>query len=126
MMFTPPFSNYIIDVAPVPGLPHRFGESWLESFRRATDEDLRRCILMTSSTTWHYSCTCRMGAADAPADQAVCDPRLRVKGVRGLRVADCSVLPFVVSGNTNAVCLMVGDKCGEMILADHSLTTNQT
>ena len=46
---------------------------------------------------WHYSCTARMGPEDGPVDQFACDPQLRVRGVSGLRVADCSVAPFVVS-----------------------------
>ena len=49
---------------------------------------------------------------------AVVDSRLRVHGVRGLRVADASVFPAVISGNTNAAAIMVGVKAGEMMLED--------
>ena len=63
----------------------------------ATDDQLRELIRATATTTWHYSCTARMGPADGPLDEYACDPRLRVRGVTGLRVADCSVMPFVVS-----------------------------
>ena len=45
------------------------------------------------------------------------DPELRVHGVSGLRVADASIMPTVVSGNTNAACIMIGEKCADLMLA---------
>ena len=51
-------------------------------------------------------------------DRAVVDERLRVRGGGGLMVADCSVMPTVVSGNTNAPAIMIGEKCADMMLAD--------
>jgi choline dehydrogenase len=70
----------------------------------------------TGESTYHLSCTCHMGPGEDKT--AVVDPRLRVNGVQGLRVADASVLPRVVSGNTNATCIMIGEKCADMIKAD--------
>ena len=57
------------------------------------------------STTFRPTSTCRMG----PDDRAVVDFRLRVRGLAGLRVADCSIMPTVVSGNTNAAAIMIGE-----------------
>jgi choline dehydrogenase len=68
----------------------------------------------TSVTIYHPTGTCKMGQDK----MAVVDERLRVHGLSGLRVADCSIMPVITSGNTNAPAIMIGEKLSDMILAD--------
>ena len=68
-------------------------------------------------TVYHDTGTCKMGPEYDP--EAVVDNRLRVYGVRGLRVADASVIPGHISGNTNLACIMVGEKTAHIIKEDY-------
>ncbi len=78
----------------------------------ATDADLLEFIRENGATIFHPSGTCRMGV-DAGA---VVDPQLRVHGIAGLRVVDCSIMPTLVSGNTNWPVVMIAEKAAQMLL----------
>jgi choline dehydrogenase-like flavoprotein len=85
---------------------------------RADDpEALAQDIRLRADTQYHPVGTCRMGPRDDA--MAVVDERLRVRGVTGLRVADASIMPTLVGGNTNAPTIMIGEKAADLIRADN-------
>ena len=77
-----------------------------------TDAQLRDDIRARAISNYHPVGTCRMGRGT----DAVVDPQLRVHGIAGLRVADASIMPSIVAGNTNAPAIMIGEKAADMIL----------
>ena len=78
-----------------------------------TDALLEDLVRHYAMTVYHLTSTCRIGD--------VVDPPLRVLGIDNLRVADASVTPNVISGNTNAPCIMIGEKAAEMLAIDHNV-----
>jgi choline dehydrogenase-like flavoprotein len=78
-----------------------------------SDQALVEYIRRVGTTIWHPVGTCKMGR-DA---MAVVDDNLRIQGLSGLRVADASIMPTIVSGNTNAPCIMIGEKASDLIIA---------
>ncbi|MGB7754814.1 MAG: GMC family oxidoreductase N-terminal domain-containing protein [Salinisphaera sp.] len=93
-----------------PFLAHKHGHTEGDVPSDALLEDLARHYAFT---VYHPTTTCRIGS--------VVDPQLRAMGVRNLRVADASVMPNVVSGNTNAATMMIGEKAAEMMAAAHGV-----
>jgi choline dehydrogenase len=101
LMNTPGMQRHVVErYAPEPG--DLSGEDWLEYAREV------------GGTVYHPTTTCRMGNDES----AVVDDRLRVHGVSSLRVVDASIMPNVVSGNTNAAVIMIAEKAADMILED--------
>lgn len=76
-----------------------------------SEAEWREFINKSVVTFFHPTSTCRMGVGA----EAVVDPELRVRGIQGLRVADASIMPEIVSTNTNAPSMMIGWKCGDML-----------
>jgi len=97
-----------------PAMRHYIAEELAPGDACVGDADLLAFARESGTTVYHPTSTCRMGSDPA----AVVDERLRVRGVERLRVIDASVMPTVVSGNTNAAAVMIGEKGSNMVLQD--------
>ncbi len=87
-------------------------ESELHPGTLYSSADLKAEVLNRATTVYHGVGTCRMGVDE----RAVVGPDLKVRGVDGLRVADASIMPSIIGGNTNAPSIMIGDQAAELIL----------
>jgi len=106
--------RYTRNIVNQPALAKYNPQEFKPGLELETQEDLVKAAGDISSTIFHPIGTCKMG--DDP--MAVVDGRLRVHGLRGLRVVDASVMPSITSGNTNSPTLMIAEKASEMIMAD--------
>ena len=97
------------------------GKESRNSARAQTDAELAQFVRDHADCAYHAAGTCRMG--NGPLD--VVDDRLRVKGITGLRVVDASIMPNIVSGNTNAPTIMIAEKAADMIKAAARSTSQQ-
>jgi len=98
-----------------PALAKYQPQEWKPGTQYQSDEDLARLAGDIATTIFHPVGTTRMGRADDA--MAVVDPQLRVRGIRGLRVADAGVMPTITSGNTNSPTLMIAERAAHLILS---------
>lgn len=103
--------DMIRDVMNHPSIAHHVKEE-TEPGTSYQGERFTEEIRNRATTVYHPVGSCRMGVDD----RAVVDPQLRVLGIDGLRVADASIMPNIIRGNTNAPSIMIGEKCAELIL----------
>lgn len=94
-----------------PALDEYRGAEYLPGDAVRTDDEIRDYIRNNTQTIYHPVGTCKMG----PDGMSVVDSKLRVHGIRGLRVADASIMPRIINGNTNATCMVIGEKCADLI-----------
>ncbi len=100
-VFESPAMAALVEGEVLPGTATQTDAQWLDH------------IVKNAGTTYHPTSTCMMG----PDERAVVDTELRVHGIKGLRVIDASIMPTVVSGNTNATVIMIAEKAADLILA---------
>jgi choline dehydrogenase len=98
----------------MPAMAAYAGDELAPGAATADDAALLEYARRTGGSVYHPVGTCRMGSDPL----AVVDDRLRVHGVRGLRVADASIMPAIVSGNTNAPTIMIAERAADWMLAD--------
>ena len=102
------------EIFQAPALQKHLGKEFLPGSQVQSDEDILAFIRSDAESVYHPVGTCKMGNDT----NAVVDSRLRVHGIEGLRIADASIMPNIVSGNTHAPAVMIAEKCADMLLQD--------
>ena len=116
----------LIEARRIIGMPAlaRYAGSELSPGRAAqSGTELEAFVRAQVATTYHPVGTCKMGPASDPS--AVVDSQLRVHGIDGLRVADASIMPNIIGGNTSAPSMMIGERAASFLLRGVSATTPQ-
>ena len=108
--------RYARDVCQQKALAPFIIEEMLPGPHVQTDEEFLECARDIGQSIYHPAGTCKMGTKDDPT--AVVDERLRVHGIAGLRVVDCSITPTIPSGNTNAPTIMIAEKAADLCKED--------
>lgn len=106
-------ARLVREIMQQPSMQPFVGDELVPGADKVTDEQLDHWARTITETGYHASGTCKMGVANDP--EAVVDPQLRVLGLDGIRVVDASVMPIIVSGNTNAPTVMIAEKASDMI-----------
>lgn len=112
------------DVLAQPALSRFAGPELFPGAQVRGNDEIDAWIAQTLETCYHPVGTCRMGDANAPG--AVVDPECRVRGIDGLRVVDASIMPEIVSANTNATAIMIAEKAADIIRGRTIPTEEQT
>lgn len=98
----------------MPAMAPYLGDELSPGASAVSDDRIEAYVRQATTTTYHPVGTCKMGPADDP--MAVVDARLRVHGIEGLRVADASIMPNIIGGNTNAPAMMIGEQAARFML----------
>lgn len=101
-------------IVSAPSLAPHIIDEYVPGYQYGTDAQLEEAVRQFSQTIYHPAGTCKMGNDDT----AVVDNQLKVRGIGNLRVVDASIMPEIVSGNTNAPTIMIAEKAADMIKAD--------
>lgn len=102
---------FAMEVMERPAIRRYIARRHIPEDRVLSRPEVRQFCRQEAHAALHPAGTCRMGQDD----MAVVDPQLRVRGIEGLRIADASVMPQLISGNPNAVCIMIGEKAADLI-----------